>query len=64
MTNLQARQLSQGGLTRRAGKADTLGECWQGSARAVVGSRAFRLLFLGMEQTGVWQTGFRSGFCH
>lgn len=29
VTNLlQAGQLSQGSLTRRAGKADTLGECW------------------------------------
>lgn len=33
LTNLlRAGQLSQGGLTRRAGKADTLGQCWQASA--------------------------------
>lgn len=56
MTNLlQAGQLSQGSLTRRAGKADTLGECWQASAQAAVGSWAFRLLFLGTEQTRVRQ---------
>lgn len=52
VTNLlQAGQLSQGSLTRRAEKADTLGECWQASALAAVGSWAFRLLFLGAEQT-------------
>lgn len=57
VTNLlQAGQLSQGSLIRRAGKADTLGECWQASARAAVGSWAFRLLFLGTEQTQVRQT--------
>ena len=33
VTNLlQAGQLSQGGLTGRAGKADTLGQCWQARA--------------------------------
>lgn len=57
VTNLlQAGQLSQGSLTRRAGKADTLGECWQASAQAAVGSWAFRLLFPGAEQTRVRQT--------
>lgn len=52
VTNLlQAGQLSQGSLTSRAEKADTLGECWQASALAAVGSWASRLLFLGAEQT-------------
>lgn len=52
VTNLlQAGQLSQGSLTRRAEKADTLGECWQANALAAVGSWAFKLLFLGAEQT-------------
>lgn len=52
MTNLlQAGQLSQGGLTRRAEKADTLGESWQANALAAVGSWAFKLLFLGAEPT-------------
>lgn len=56
MTNLlQAGQLSQGGLTRRLGKADTLGERWQVSAQAAVGSQASGLLSPGAEQTGVRQ---------
>lgn len=52
VTNLlQAGQLSQGGLTRRVGKADTLGEHWQAGALAAVGSWAFSFLFPGAEQT-------------
>lgn len=52
LTNLlQSGQLSQGSLTRRVGKADTPGECWQAGALAAVGSWAFRLLFLGAGQT-------------
>lgn len=56
VTNLQAGQLSRGGLTRRVGKADTLGECWQACALAAGGSWAFGLLFLGAEWTPRQQT--------
>lgn len=57
VTNLlHAWQLSQGSLTRRVGKADTLGECWQACAQAAVGTCAFRPLFLSVEQTRVGQT--------
>lgn len=57
VTNLlPAGQLSQDSLTRRAEKADTLGECWQARALAAMGSWAFTLPFLRGQETQVRQT--------
>lgn len=51
VTNLRAGQLSQGGLTRRAGKADTLGQCWKVRVPAAAGRWPSRLFLLGAAQT-------------